>query len=276
LEKLFRLDGKVSVITGASQNIGAATARLFASAGSDLVLTARRLEPLEVVANEIRAQTGVRVLTVASDITKNTDRTALVDQSLAKFGRVDVLVNNAYAGSSFLRADGGKTAEAISTVDQDISVWDAGVQGNIVGPVELAKGFAPGMQAAGAGAIVNALSTAAFRPVRGQGAYGVTKAAMEMLTRYLAQDLAPLIRVNAFCPGTIFEPGAPVSDRRKAVLKFIPLGRFGVAEECAAAALYLACPASSFTTGQTIFVEGGSINVGMTGYNLNQTAAAPN
>ena len=268
VDKLFRLDGKVAVITGASQNIGAAIARLFAQAGCNLVLTARRLEPLDVVAREIRNESGVRVITLASDITKDDDRASLIGQSLDVFDHLDVLVNNAYAGSAFLRADGGKTAEATGPLDQDSSVWEAGFQGNILGPVQLARGFAPGMTAAGSGSIVNALSTAAFRPVRGQTAYGVTKAALEMLTRYLAQDLGPTIRVNAFCPGTIFEPGAPISDRRKALLPLIPLGRFGVAEDCAAAALYLASPASKFTTGQTIFVEGGSVNVGKTGYNL--------
>ncbi len=268
VDRLFRLDGKVAVITGASQNIGAATARLFAQAGCNLVLTARRLEPLDVVADEIRKESGVRILTAASDITNQADRAALISQALDAFGHVDVLVNNAYAGSAFLRADGGKTAEPTGPLDQDASVWEAGFQGNILGPVQLAQGFAPGMIAAGGGAIVNALSTAAFRPVRGQTAYGVTKAALEMLTRYLAQDLGPHIRVNAFSPGTIFEEGAPVSDRRKALLPLIPLGRFGVAEDCAAAVLYLASPASKFTTGQTILVEGGSLNVGRTGYNL--------
>ncbi|MBB6123371.1 SDR family NAD(P)-dependent oxidoreductase [Sphingobium subterraneum] len=268
----FRLDGMVAVITGASQNIGAATARLFAAAGCNLVLTARKLEPLTVVADEIRSTSSVQVLALASDITNGADRAELVRKSLETFGKVDILVNNAYAGSSFLRDDGGKTAASLGTIDQDLDVWEAGFQGNVLGPCDLVRGFAPGMIEAGSGSIINVLSTAAFKPVHGQGAYGVTKAAMGMMTRYLAQDLGPAIRVNAFCPGTIFEPGAPVSERRRNVLSSIPLGRFGVADECAAAALYLASPASSFTTGQTIFVDGGNINVGMTGRTVRPAA----
>jgi NAD(P)-dependent dehydrogenase (short-subunit alcohol dehydrogenase family) len=268
-EEPFRLDGKIAVITGASQNIGAATARLFAHVGADLVLTARRLEPLEKVAEEIRGTSGARVLALASDITVAKDRAELVRQSLESYERVDVLMNNAYAASTILSDDAftGKTPAltGVGTIDQPLSLWESAFQGNVIGPCELVRGFVPGMLAAGSGSIINVVSTAAFDPVWGQGAYGTTKAAMHMLTLYLALELAPAVRVNALCPGGVFEVGAPVSERRKNILNLIPLGRFGVAAECAACALYLASDASSYTTGQTIFVDGGKVNVGTTG-----------
>ena len=219
------------------------------------------------MADEIRETTGVRVLACASDITRPEDRAQLISQSLASFERIDVLVNNAYAASNVLVNDAyaGRSAEPMGILEQPASVWEAGFQGNIIGPCELAHGFTPGMIDAGSGSIINVVSTAAFAPVYGQGVYGTTKAAMDAMTRYMAQDLAPNVRVNAICPGTVLEVGAPVSERRKEILKSIPLGRFGVADECAACALYLAADASSYTTGQTIFVDGGRVNVGTTG-----------
>jgi NAD(P)-dependent dehydrogenase (short-subunit alcohol dehydrogenase family) len=264
---LFRLDGKVAVVTGASQNIGAAIARLFAHAGCDLVITARRLGPLQLVADDIRENSGVRVLALASDITLRTDRDELIRQSLATFDHVDVLVNNAYAANNAHVDDAfsGTSSQAVGILEQPASLWEAGFQGNILGPCELVRGFAPGMLAALSGSVINVVSTAAFKLVHGQGVYGTTKAAMETMTRYLAQDLAPIIRVNALCPGTVLEVGAPVSERVMHMLDSIPLARFGVADECAACALYLASDASSYTTGQTIFVDGGKVNVGTAG-----------
>jgi 7-alpha-hydroxysteroid dehydrogenase len=267
VEELFRLDGKVAVVTGASQNIGASIARFFSQAGCDLVLTARRAEPLQRVADEIRTSTRVRVLAVPSDITSPDDRAELIRQSLATFERIDVLVNNAYAGSNAVveEAFNDATPRPLGLIGQPDSLWEAGLQGNVIGPCDLVRGFAPGMVAAGEGSIINVVSTAAFAPVYGQGVYGTTKAALTMLTRYLAQDLAPAIRVNALCPGAIVAPDTDISERRMSILKSIPLARFGVADECAACALYLASDASTFTTGQTIFVDGGVVNVGMTG-----------
>ena len=240
----FRLDGRVALVTGASRNIGAAISRGLAEAGAELILNARTAAPLEALAGELRAA-GARVATVAADLSLADDRARLID---AAGGRVDVLVNNATGG--------GRPARSLETTPAQ---WRDALEVNVAAPFELSRAVVPGMQARGRGAIVNVLSTAAFVVVPPMLAYAAMKSALWTMTRYLARECAPAVRVNAVCPGTVQEGGALKVPSWAALLPQTALGRVGEPDEVAAAVLYLACDASSYTTGEVVFVDGGRV-----------------
>ena len=243
----FRLDGRVALVTGASRNIGAAISRGLAEAGAELILNARTAAPLEALAGELRAA-GARVATVAADLSLADDRARLID---AAGGRVDVLVNNATGG--------GRPARSLETTPAQ---WRDALEVNVAAPFELSRAVVPGMQARGRGAIVNVLSTAAFVVVPPMLAYAAMKSALWTMTRYLARECAPAVRVNAVCPGTVQEGGALKVPSWAALLPQTALGRVGEPDEVAAAVLYLACDASSYTTGEVVFVDGGRVLAG--------------
>jgi NAD(P)-dependent dehydrogenase (short-subunit alcohol dehydrogenase family) len=167
-------------------------------------------------------------------------------------GPATVLFNNAAASGVVP----GKPGLELSDDD-----WRACLDVNLLAPFRLAQAFVPDMVEQGEGSIVNVLSTAGFTPVPGTAAwaYGATKAGLEMLTRYLAKECGPAMRATCLCPGTI-APEGEMREVWKPLLAGIPLGRIGRASETAAAALFLASRASSYVTGQTIFVDGGRVN----------------
>lgn len=247
----FRLDGRTALVTGVGPGIGEHVARGFAAAGARVALCARTPERVDAVAAAIGSDGGEALPIVADvGILDHLDR--LVSAIDDRFGAVHVLFHNAAAG-----VGGGPSLEL--TDDQ----WATGIAVNVLAPFRLAKALVPGMQAAGHGSIINVLSTAAFTPVPGIGAmaYGATKSALETMTRYLAMECGPVVRANCLCPGTIDPTGAmrpiwePLTDK-------IPMHRIGRADEAVGAALYLASDASSYVTGQTIFVDGGRVNAG--------------
>jgi NAD(P)-dependent dehydrogenase (short-subunit alcohol dehydrogenase family) len=129
-----------------------------------------------------------------------------------------------------------------------------------MGPFQLSKGCARRMLAGRGGSIVNVLTTAAFLPLSPMAPYGVTKAALWTMTRYLAKECAPTVRVNAVCPGTTSADGSVTFASWYTALPQVPLGRMGLADETAKAVLFLASDASSYTTGQNLFVDGGRVN----------------
>ncbi len=146
-------------------------------------------------------------------------------------------------------------------LDIDDEAWEITFRANILGPFRLCRGFGQGMLAAGGGVIINVLSGSAFQPTWQNTPYGSTKAALWAMTRYLSVELAPAIRVNALVPGlTMSEtggpPAGPVAD---SLLAMVPMGRAGLPEEVARAALYLACDAASYTSGTALFVNGGRL-----------------
>ena len=247
----FRLDGRTALITGASRNIGAAVARAFAEAGAGLVLNARRAEPLEAVAFALRERHGVPVLAVAADLSEAVGRTRLIEAVTRAGLAIDVLVNNATGG--------GRPDSSLATTPAQ---WHDAIEVNVAAPFELCRAVIPGMQARGRGAIINVLSTAAFAVVPPMLAYGAMKAALWTMTRYLARECAPAVRVNAICPGTIHEGGALKVPSWAALLPRTALGRVGEPDELAGAALFLASDASSYTTGEVVFVDGGRVATG--------------
>jgi NAD(P)-dependent dehydrogenase (short-subunit alcohol dehydrogenase family) len=248
----FDLSGKVALITGASRGIGEALALAFAAAGAKLVLASRKQEGLDQVAQQIRAGGG-EALALAAHTGDPAAVNRLVEEAVAVFGGVDILVNNAATNPHF-----GPLLSA------DESHWEKILDVNVRGYFRLAKACAPSMQARGGGKIINMASIAGKRPHPGMGIYCVSKAAVLMLTEVLAAELAAdNIQVNAIAPGfvkTKFSSaiwGDP--SRHEAILRTIPQHRLAEADELTGIALYLASPASSFTTGATFIIDGGQL-----------------
>ncbi len=244
----FRLDGQVAIITGAGRGIGAATAIAYADAGADVVISARTRSELEETAEQVRAR-GQRALVITCDVMEAEQRKDLVAQAVAEFGRLDILVNN---------AGGWGPKPALETTDED---FDACFHFNVTTAFSLSRLSVPQMVAtAGKGAIVNISSTAGIHPQPGFAAYGTGKAALSWLTRELAQDFAPRVRVNAIGVGAILTSALANfmnEELEQTMLARTPLARLGAAEDIAACALYLASPAADYVTGEIYGVNGG-------------------
>lgn len=242
--------GRVVVVTGASRGIGAALATAFAAAKARLVLAGRKMEGLEAVADLIRGNGG-EALPVACHTGRAADVQALVDQARETYGGVDVLVNNAATSPHFGRL-----------LDAEESHWDKTFEVNVKGYVHLIRACVPLMRERGGGAIVNVASVAGLVPHTGLGVYGVSKAAVLMLTRTLGMELArENIRVNAIAPGLIqtkfSEALWAAPEMRDRALRAIPQGRMGQPDDLVGAVLYLASDAASFTTGSVMVIDGG-------------------
>ena len=246
----FDLTGRVALVTGASRGIGRAIAHAFAAAGARVALASRKQETLDKVAREI-AEAGGEPLPIACHTGRAEEVAELVEAIEEAWGGVDVLVNNAATNPHFgplLTAEDGH--------------WDKTFEVNVKGYFHLAKACAPSMRERGGGSIVNVASIAGHLPYRGLGVYSVSKAAVLMLTKVLARELAgDEIRVNAIAPGLIETRFSEAlwtdPDVRDRVLSTIPQGRIGRPEELTGLALYLASDASSYTTGAVFFVDGG-------------------
>jgi NAD(P)-dependent dehydrogenase (short-subunit alcohol dehydrogenase family) len=244
------LSNKVAIITGASRGIGEAIAMAYAHAGAALVLTSRKIENVGPVAEAIQAGGG-RAIALAAHAGDQAAVEAVAQVALAEYGRVDILVNNAAANPHFGPM---LTAEA--------SHWDKIFEVNVKGYFFMIKAVVPTMQAQGGGKIINMASIAGINPGPLMGVYSTSKAAVIMLTKALAAELAPAnIQVNAIAPGFIktrFSAalwGNPALS--KGIERLTPANRIAEADELNGAALYLASDASSFTTGSVLVVDGG-------------------
>jgi NAD(P)-dependent dehydrogenase (short-subunit alcohol dehydrogenase family) len=257
----LRLDGQVALVTGASKNIGAAIAASFASAGADVLLVARGEDRLAETAEAIRRQAPARrIETALGDVTVRADVDRLAGEALERFGHVDILVNNAYAAG----LEDGLDALAVGD-----GVWERVFEANVFGPLRLTRALVrPMLESGRGGSVINLISGSAFLPNSAPGhlpaptmaPYGVSKGALWTLTRYLASELAPHVRVNALCPGLVSEGGGMRVEepyRRLIESGAVPMGRIGRPEEIAGAAVYLASPAASYTTGEVLICNGG-------------------
>jgi dehydrogenase/reductase SDR family protein 4 len=247
----FRLDERVAIVTGASRGIGRSIALGLASAGADVVVASRRQADLDAVAQEIRAQTGRRALAVATHAGRAEDLDRLVARTTEEFGRLDVLVNNAGTNPVFG-----------PLIDVSPEAWDKIMEVNVRGYLLLSQRAGRVMIGQKRGAIINVSSTGGLRAPTGIGAYGISKAAVIMLTRVLARELGPFnIRVNALAPGLIETKFSEALWKNETILaqhlRTTPLGRTGQPDEMVGAALYLASDASSFVTGHTLVLDGG-------------------
>ena len=253
-----RLSDKIAIITGATSGIGKATALLFAEEGADVVITGRRAELGERVSDEIR-QKGVRCVFVQADHAQAEACSYVVERTLAEFGRIDILFNNA----------GIVTKGTAETTEEEI--WNETLAINVTAVWRMNKLVIPHMKKQGGGVIVNNGSD--WSVVAGKNAfpYIVSKGAIGMMTKAMALDFArDNIRVNAVCPGDTFverwiekgyfEYSDPVSLEQaiKDSSEYIPMGRFGKPEEIAKAVLFLASDDSSFVTGHLLLVDGGN------------------
>jgi 7-alpha-hydroxysteroid dehydrogenase len=244
---LFSLNGQVAIVTGAGKGIGRACALTLAQAGADVALTARTQADLDKVAAEIRAM-GRRAIVVAGDISQEATMDTLVAETLKTLGKITILINNAGgAGPNSPLKMGGTDFSAVLA-------W------NVTPAYLMIQKTAKAMRESGGGAVVNISSVAARYAQKHFSAYGAAKAALNQMTRNLAQDFGPAIRINAIEPGTIMtEALAPflTPERTERMLSSTPMGRLGQPEDIAASALFLVSPASSWITGKILGVDGG-------------------
>ncbi len=248
----MRLEGKVALITGGASGMGKVASQLFADEGAKVVLTDVSDVPGEATAAEVTASGG-EALYVHADVSKESDAKAMVDAAIERFGRLDVLYNNA----GIMPDEDGSVH--LTTED----VWDKVLAVNVKGVAFGCKYGIPAMLRTGGGSIINVASFVAWLgAATSQTAYTSSKGAVLSMTREIAVEYARKgIRCNALCPGPIETPLLMqlLSDEEKKQRRFvhIPMGRLGQAEELAKAALFLASDDSSFMTGASLIVDGG-------------------
>lgn len=244
----FRVDGKVALITGAGRGIGRASALALAEGGADVVIAARTLEQIEEVAEEARAF-GVRAEPVAFDVMELDRLGELVEVATERLGGLDLLVNN--AGGSFPKP----------LLETSVASFERAFRFNVTTALELTKQSVPAMLARGGGSVVNISSAIGRLTDRGFAAYGTAKGALTHLTRLMASDLSPHIRVNGIATGSIATSALDMvltdEGLRTAMEDATPLKRLGDPEDIAAGVLYLCSPAGSFLTGKLLEIDGG-------------------
>ena len=258
LTDLFSLKGKVALVTGGGRGIGRFIATGLAEAGADIILTSRKMKNLEDTARQLETDYHVKTLAIACDMAKEDAIETMLSEAVAKFGHIDVLVNNA-----------GATWGA-PTLDFPLEKWDQLFNVNVRGVWIITQKVARIMKQQGGGNIINISSVMAFRGSIEEGhpavPYNSTKAAINLLTMNLAVKLAPYnIRVNAIAPGFFHTDMMAYIDKpefqvvRDAIIKEIPLRHVGEMDDMKGVAVFLASAASAFMTGHVLVVDGGQI-----------------
>jgi NAD(P)-dependent dehydrogenase (short-subunit alcohol dehydrogenase family) len=240
----FDLTGQVALVTGGSRGLGYQMVRAYAERGADVIIASRKLDNCETVAAEMRAL-GRRALAVQVHAAKWDSIDALIAASYAEFGRVDILVNN--AGMSPPMPSHEVTEE----------LFDSVVGLNFKGPFRLASQIAKRMFDGDGGSIINVSSSGALMPLPGIVPYGSAKAALNAMTRSLAAEYGPKVRVNTLSPGPFLTDISKAWPEEQREHSDSALGRPGRPEEIVSAALFLASPSSSFTSGAIVRVDGG-------------------
>ena len=252
----MRLEGKVAVVTGAARGIGAACARRFAAEGAHVVIADILEEKGEATAQAIRDDGGSAAF-IACDTGDGAQARALIEQTVSRLGRIDVLVNNA---GIFTIAD------FLDVTEED---FDRVLRVNLRGYFLVGQAAAREMAAAGTGSIINMSSVNGVMAIESIAPYVVSKGGVNQLTSVMALALAPKgVRVNAIGPGTILTElsGSLITDEtaRRRVLSRTPMGRVGQPEEIAGIAVFLASDDSSYVTGQVIYADGGRMRLNYT------------
>lgn len=258
----LKLRGKVAVVTGASVGIGLAVADRFAAEGTHLVLAARQRERLETAAQSLVERHGVQAVAVACDIATVEGVTQLVDATVNAFGGADILFNNAGTGSN----------ETIMTAPDD--KWQAYWELHVMAAVRLARGLVPLMKQRGGGAILHNASICATQPLGYEPIYNVTKAALMMFSKTLANEVVgDNIRVNTINPGLVLTPDWVKTAKQlssetggdwegylqQVANEHAPIQRFASPEELADFVVFLCSERASYSVGSTYFVDGGML-----------------
>ncbi|CAM5243617.1 SDR family oxidoreductase [Streptomyces californicus] len=249
VSELFSLDGRVAVVTGGSSGIGRAIAGALARAGARVVVAARRETELKDTVEELTAD-GCRAAWVSADLGASEGVRDAAEGAVAAFGEPDILVNCA----------GINLRPPMSDLGED--VWDTTMAVNLRAPFLLGQRFGPGMAERGYGRIIHVSSQQAHRAFVSSGAYGVSKGGLESLARSQAEAWSPYgVTVNTLVPGFVLTPlnARLQSDPEKvaALAARTMVGRNGLAEDFAGAAVFLAGRSSAYVTGQSVFVDGG-------------------
>jgi len=249
LSELFSLEGRIAVVTGGSSGIGRAIAGALARAGASVVAVARKEAALAATVDELEAH-GCRAAWVSADLSTREDVRAAGEAAARIFGEPDILVNSA----------GINLRPPMNDIDE--AVWDATMAVNLEAPFLLGQRFGPGMAERGFGRIIHVTSQQAHRAFVQSGAYGVSKGALESLARSQAEAWSPQgVTCNTLVPGFVMTPLnerlSTDPEKVAALAARTMVGRNGLADDFAGAAVFLASRAAGYVTGQSIFVDGG-------------------
>lgn len=249
----FRLTGRTAILTGVGPGVGEHVAKAYAELGANVVVSARSTERLERIAKEINARDGGRALAVTADAGKKEDLVRLVNAGRDKFGPIHIVFNNAAGGIVY-------GSQGAGIWDNTDAVWKEALDLNLLATWRLAELTTEDMKQHGKGSIISVESCGGFTPIPPAIAYGTSKAALLFVVRSLAKALAPHTRVNCLCVGSM-SPDGKEADIHKGLglAERNAIKRFGAADEAVGAAILLASDASSYTTGSTIFTEGGRV-----------------
>jgi NAD(P)-dependent dehydrogenase (short-subunit alcohol dehydrogenase family) len=246
----FSLEGRVAIITGATRGIGLATARLILARGGRVSICSRKAEACEAAAAALAAE-GFETLAIAAHAGREDDIAALVERTIERFGRLDIVIANAGTNPVF---------DPLATLPEE-SFWRI-IDTNLAGPWRLARHALPHIQAAGGGAMVVVSSVNAQLGMPGSGAYGISKAALEQMARQLAVEWGHAgVRINAVAPGTtrtdMIRALVQKDDFLDSITSATPLRRIAEPEDVAGAITFLVSDAARHITGQVITVDGG-------------------
>jgi NAD(P)-dependent dehydrogenase (short-subunit alcohol dehydrogenase family) len=247
--RAFDLSGRVAVVTGGSRGLGREMVLAFARCGADVVIASRKAAACETLAEEVRDETGREALPVGCHVGRWEACSQLADAAWERFGRVDVLVNNA-----------GMSPRYPSLEELSEELYDKVLAVNLKGPFRLSSLIGSRMAREGGGSIVNVSSVAAVQPTPIEAPYGAAKAGLHNMTLSMARAFAPRVRVNCIMPGPFLTDISKAWPEAmlKGLERSVPLGRAGEPHEIVGAALYLASDASSYTTGAILKIDGGA------------------